>query len=1029
MKLISENPQSTVVSKFEHKPSKRQAFQSEAQLEDALIEQLRTQGYEYLDIHTEDELIANLRSQIERLNHITFTDNEWRGFFKTHIANPAAGIEGKTRLLQEGRTAQVVFPFDDNVFRNISLLNKRNIHENHLQVIHQYTPTGGKRANRYDVTILVNGLPLVHIELKKRGVAIREAFNQIYRYKNESFSADSGLFDYVQLFVISNGTHTKYYSNTTRRQAITENNRNKQLKHLTPSLRSNDSFEFTSYWADKENNIISDLEDFAATFFAKHTLLNILTKYCVFTAQNKLLVMRPYQISATEAILQKIYVSTNQRQVGTIKAGGFVWHTTGSGKTLTSFKTAQLCTRLDYVDKVLFVVDRKDLDYQTICEYEKFQKDCVSQNKTTKELKEQLENEHAPIVITTIQKLNTFCKSQHQHAIYNKHVVIIFDECHRSQFGDMHKMIVKRFSKYHIFGFTGTPIFPENATNELLTTAQVFGGEPDEQGRPIKPLHTYTVVNAIADENVLPFRMEYIRTMREKENISDEPVNGINTEGALLDPKRIEEIVHYVLEHYDRKTKRNEVDSLTNKRLKGFNSIFATASIDAAKLYYQEFQRQQESLPEEQRLKIGLIYSFGVNDEAPGMLDDEDSDSTEALSQSDRDFLDAAIKDYNGYFSTNFDTSSDKFPNFYKDVSQRMKLRELDMLVVVNMFLTGFDATTLNTLWVDKNLRQHGLMQAYSRTNRILDRIKQFGNIICFRDLEEETNKAIALFADDDPKAHGVVLMKTYEEYLHGYDDENGEHHAGFEDMVAALKENFPLDGNLALTGEKAEKEFIRLFGTYLRMKNILDTFDQFEDDKAQYISQFTEQDYTSIYLDLRDKYRPQHDGEVVDINDDLVFEIELIKQVEINVDYIIALIEKHRGEKGDDKVLEVQITKAIGASPALRNKKELIEAFVKQYTPSKNITDQWIAFVATQAQQQLEDIIASENLKHDETVEFMRHSFQIGEVERFGDRITKCLPPMPLFGANNQRSIVKQRVLERMLDYFDRFYDIYEFE
>ena len=1029
MKLISENPQSTVVSKFEHKPSKRQAFQSEAQLEDALIEQLRTQGYEYLDIHTEDELIANLRKQIERLNNISFTDNEWRGFFKTHIANPAAGIEGKTRLLQEGRTAQVAFPFDDNVYRNISLLNKRNIHENHLQVIHQYTPTGGKRANRYDVTILVNGLPLVHIELKKRGVAIREAFNQIYRYKNESFSADSGLFDYVQLFVISNGTHTKYYSNTTRRQAITENNRNKQIKHLSPSLRSNDSFEFTSYWADKENNIISDLEDFAATFFAKHTLLNILTKYCVFTAQNKLLVMRPYQISATEAILQKIYVSTNQRQVGTIKAGGFVWHTTGSGKTLTSFKTAQLCTRLEYVDKVLFVVDRKDLDYQTICEYEKFQKDCVSQNKTTKELKEQLENEHAPIVITTIQKLNTFCKSQHQHAIYNKHVVIIFDECHRSQFGDMHKMIVKRFSKYHIFGFTGTPIFPENATNELLTTAQVFGGEPDEQGRPIKPLHTYTVVNAIADENVLPFRMEYIRTMKEKESIADEQVSGINKEGALLDPKRIEEIVQYVLEHYDRKTKRNEVDSLTNKRLKGFNSIFATASIDAAKLYYSEFQRQQESLPEEQRLKIGLIYSFGVNDEAPGMLDDEDSDSTEALSQTDRDFLDAAIKDYNGYFSTNFDTSSDKFPNFYKDVSQRMKQRELDMLVVVNMFLTGFDATTLNTLWVDKNLRQHGLMQAYSRTNRILDRIKQFGNIICFRDLEDATNEAISLFADDDPKAHGVVLMKTYEEYLHGYDDENGEHHAGFEEMVNALKENFPLDVNLALMGEKAEKDFIRLFGTYLRMKNILDTFDQFEDDKAQFISQFTEQDYTSIYLDLRDKYRPQHDGEVVDINDDLVFEIELIKQVEINVDYIIALIEQHRADKGDDKVLEVQITKAIGASPALRNKKELIEAFVKQYTPSKNITDQWIAFVATQAQQQLEDIIASENLKHDETIEFMRHSFQIGEVERFGDRITKCLPPMPLFGANNQRSVTKQRVLEKLLEYFDRFYDIYEFE
>ena len=1029
MKLISENPQSTVVSKFEHKPSKCQAFQSEAQLEDALIAQLKTQGYEYLDIHTEEELIANLRTQIEKLNNITFTDNEWRGFFKTHIANPAAGFEGKTRLLQEDRTAQVAFPFDDHVYRNITLLNKRSIHENRLQVIHQYTPTNGKRANRYDVTILVNGLPMVHIELKKRGVAIREAFNQIYRYKNESFSTDSGLFDYIQLFVISNGTETKYYSNSTRQSAVDENSKAKRHGYSAPKIRSNDSFEFTSYWADKQNDIIRDLEDFTATFFAKHTLLSILTKYCVFTAQDKLLVMRPYQIAATEAILQRIYVSTNQRQIGTIKAGGYIWHTTGSGKTLTSFKTAQLCTRLDYVDKVLFVVDRKDLDYQTICEYEKFQKDCVSQNKTTKELKEQLENEHAPIVITTIQKLNTFCKSQHQHAIYNKHVVIIFDECHRSQFGDMHKMIVKRFSKYHIFGFTGTPIFPENATNELLTTAQVFGGDPDEQGRPIKPLHSYTVVHAIADENVLPFRMEYIRTMREADYIADEQVQDINRENALLDPRRIEEIVQYVLEHYDRKTKRNEVDSLTQKRLKGYNSIFATASIDAAKLYYAEFKRQQASLPEDQRLKISLIYSFGVNEEAPGMLDDEDSDSTDALNQNDRDFLDEAIKDYNRMFAESYDTSSDKFPNYYKNVSERMKKRELDMLIVVNMFLTGFDATTLNTLWVDKNLRQHGLMQAYSRTNRILDRIKQFGNIVCFRDLEKETNEAIALFADDDPKAHGVVLMKTYDEYIHGYDSEDGKHHPGFAEIVETLTENFPLDINWALLGEKAEKEFVRLFGMYLRTKNILDTFDQFEDDKQNYISPFTEQDYTSIYLDLHDKYRPQHDGEIVDINDDLVFEISLIKQVEINVDYIIALIEKHRAEKGDDKTLEVRISKAIGASPALRNKKELIEAFVKQYTPSKNITDQWVGFVAKQAKQQLDDIIDKEHLKREETIEFMRHSFQIGEVERFGDRITKCLPPMPLFGKGNQRSATKQRVLDLLLDYFDRFYDIYEFE
>lgn len=1029
MKLISENPQSTVVSKYEHKPGMRQAYQSEAQLEDALIAQLQTQGYEYLDVHTEDELIVNLRKQIEQLNGITFTDNEWSGFFRTHIANPQAGFESKTRLLQDDRTAQVAFPFDDQVFRNIMLLNKRSIHENHLQVIHQYTPTGGKRANRYDVTILVNGLPMVQIELKKRGIAVREAFNQIYRYQNESFSADSGLFDYIQLFVISNGTETKYYSNSTRKGAVDENNKAKRHGQSKSTLRNSDSFEFTSYWADRENNIIRDLEDFTATFFAKHTLLNILTRYCIFTAQKKLLVMRPYQISATEAILQRINVSTNQHQVGTIRAGGYIWHTTGSGKTLTSFKTAQLCTNLEYIDKVLFVVDRKDLDYQTILEYEKFQKGCVSQNKTTKELKEQLENAHKPIVITTIQKLNTFCKSQQKHAIYDKHVVIIFDECHRSQFGDMHKMIVKRFSKYHIFGFTGTPIFPENATNELLTTAQVFGGNPDDKGNMILPLHSYTVVHAIADENVLPFRMEYIRTMKAADNIADEQVQDINRESALLDPRRIEEIVQYVLAHYDRKTKRNEVDSLTQKRIKGYNSIFATASIDAAKLYYSEFQRQQASLPEDRRLKIGLIYSFGVNEEAPGMLEDEDSDSTDALNQTDRDFLDAAIQDYNGYYATNFDTSSDKFPNYYKDVSERMKKREMDMLIVVNMFLTGFDATTLNTLWVDKNLRQHGLMQAFSRTNRILDRIKQFGNIVCFRDLEKETNEAIALFADDDPKAHGIVLLKTYDEYIHGYDDEDGKHHVGFEEIVASLKENFPLDVNMALMGEKAEKEFIRLFGTFLRMKNILDTFDQFEDDKKNYISQFTEQDYTSLYLDLKDKYRPRIDGDVVDINDDLVFEIELIKQVEINVDYIIALIEKHRAEKGDDKTLEVRISKAIGASPALRNKKELIEAFIKQYTPSMDITDQWISFVSQQAQQQLEEIIATEHLKPEETVEFMRHSFQIGEVERYGDRITRCLPPMPLFGKDNQRSATKQRVLERLLEYFDRFYDIYEFE
>ena len=1028
MKLISENPQSTVVSKYEYKPSSRTAYQSEAQLEEALIEQLKAQGYEYLDIHTSEELELNLRKQLEALNCITFTDNEWKGFFRVKLANQGASFKDKTTLLQDDRTSQLVLIRDNKTFQNIKLIDKKHIHENRLQVIHQYKADSGKRKCRYDVTILVNGLPMVHIELKKRGVAIKEAFNQINRYHRDAFGIDNGLFDYVQLFVISNGTETKYYSNTTSRGAFTELNRKKPNDAiLEDGTKTCDSFEFTSYWADTENTPIRELTDFTATFFARHTLLNILTRYCVFTADQKLMVMRPYQIAATEAILQKILISTNQRKMGSVDAGGFIWHTTGSGKTLTSFKTAQLCTQLEYVDKVLFVVDRKDLDYQTMREYEKFKKGCVSHNKSTAVLHEQLSKDKDRIIITTIQKLNQFCKSEQKHPIYDKHVVIIFDECHRSQFGDMHKLIVKRFNKYHIFGFTGTPIFAENAQQALLTTAQLFGD----------CLHTYTVINAIADENVLPFRVEYIKTVGTKEGIDDAQVRDIDRERALLAPERIHNIVEYILQHFDQKTYRNRSYKLDDKRVTGFNSILATASIDAAKLYYTEFQRQQDLLPEDKRLKIALIYSYGANEEVElnGILDEENSDSAAKLDQSSRDFLEAAIADYNEMFGCNYDTSSDQFGNYYKDLSNRMKNRELDMLIVVNMFLTGFDATTLNTLWVDKNLRQHGLMQAYSRTNRILNTIKQFGNIVCFRNLEQETNDAITLFGDKN--ACNIVLLKSYDDYINGYTDENGKKHIGFAKIAEALTQLYPLSSATGVSpewignGEEKEKEFIRLFGSYLRMVNLLNTFDRFEADKENYISDFAEQDYKSVYLDLNEKYRHHTEGDVVDINDDLTFEIELIKQVEINIDYILDLIAKKYGK---DKVangptLEELLSKAIGSSPALRNKRDLIDAFVKRYSPDKEVGKQWAAFVHEQAQQQLDEIITTENLKREQAVAFVRKAFQTGEVEMQGTAITQCLPPLPLFSPNNEREQTKARVLAKLCAYFDRFYDIYEFE
>lgn len=1033
-KMVAENPQSTVVSDYEPRYRTAKQYQSEAEMEKEFIEQLQTQAYDYLSITSEKELIENLRHQLEKLNGYRFTDKEWTTFFKEKIANQNSGIVEKTAIVQDDYIQ--LLTREDGSTKNIYLLDKKDIHNNYLQVINQYVPEGGSHENRYDVTILVNGLPLVHVELKRRGVDIKEAFNQIRRYNRESFWAGCGLFEYVQIFVISNGTQTKYYSNTTRVSHIAEQQKKNQSKSKN---QTSNSFEFTSYWARRDNQIIPDLVDFTATFFAKHTLLNILTKYCVFTSEKLLLVMRPYQIAATESILQQIRVSTNYKKYGTVQGGGFVWHTTGSGKTLTSFKTARLASRMEGIDKVLFVVDRKDLDYQTMKEYDRFEKGAANSNTNTAVLKKQLENDDVHIIITTIQKLSIFISQNRSHEVYGKHIVMIFDECHRSQFGEMHTAIVKKFKKYHLFGFTGTPIFPNNSSSggkfDLKTTEQAFG----------KRLHIYTIVDAIADGNVLPFRVDYISTMREQEDIRDEQVRNIDREKALMAPERISHVVAYILEHFAQKTKRNGKSYTFNKltnisevaeggkkgknevkeqkqkvRMQGFNSIFAVSSIEAAKLYYLEFKRQMEELSPNRKLNVAIIYSYGANEaeeDFSGIPDDENSENTDGLDKSSRDFLESAIVDYNEMFTTNYDTSSEKFQNYYKDVSLRMKNREIDLLIVVNMFLTGFDATTLNTLWVDKNLRMHGLLQAYSRTNRILNSIKTFGNIVCFRNLEHATNESIALFGDKE--AGGLVLLKTFDEYYNGYEDENGKHQTGYRELVNTLLEDYPLETRIM--GEDSEKKFIRLYGAILKATNILSTFDQFAG--MEILSERDVQDYHSLYIDLYEKYRRNRMGDVVNVNDDIIFEMELIKQVEINIDYILYLIEQmHDGNTGD-KEIRITIQKAIGASPDLRNKRELIENFIDQLTPDKNVSDDWQKYVKEQQRRQLDEIISEEKLKPEETYHFVNQSFKDGGIQESGTGIAKILPPMSIF--DKTREMKKKTVLEKLKAFFERFFDI----
>ena len=941
--IISAAAESTVVAEYTPDACRSDSYQSEAALEQEFLRLLCAQGYEYLEIHDEAALIANLRRQLEGLNDYAFSDSEWTRFFKDCVAGTNDGILEKTRRIQLDHVQ--VLRQDSGASKNIYLLDKKHIHNNRLQVLHQYEETAGNHDTRYDVTVLVNGLPLVHIELKRRGVAIREAFNQIKRYQRDSFWASSGLFEYVQIFVISNGTHTKYYSNTTRSSHIKE-----QGEGRNKTKKTSNSFEFTSFWADGNNKVIADLVDFTKTFFAKHTLLSILTRYCVFTSENLLLVMRPYQIAATERILNRIEVSTTYKQYGGIEAGGYIWHTTGSGKTLTSFKTAQLASKLPYIDKVLFVVDRKDLDYQTMKEYDRFEKGAANSNTSTAVLQRQMEDPDARIIITTIQKLDIFVRKNKGHAAFRQHFVIIFDECHRSQFGDMHAKIIKAFKNYHLFGFTGTPIFAANAGKgkhmELLTTPQTFGDQ----------LHTYTIVDAINDGNVLPFRIDYVNTVKEKEDIKDKNVSAIDIEKAMGAPERIREIVKYTLEHFDQKTKRNSFYSLKGKRMAGFNAIFAVSSIPMAMKYYAEFKKQ---LAENHRqFTVATIFSYTANEDDPEDILQEEGFDTDALDKTSRDFLESAIFDYNAAFNTNFDTSSDKFQNYYKDLSMRVKNREVDLLIVVNMFLTGFDATTLNTLWVDKNLKMHGLIQAYSRTNRILNSVKTYGNIVCFRDLQKATDDAIALFGDKN--ASGIVLLKSFNDYWNGYEDNDGKHHPGYVDLLEKLEAEYPL--GTQIVGEQAEKDFIRLFGTILSMRNILSSFDQFE--KMDSIAARDLQNYQSIYLDLYDKYRKKGDAEKEDITDDIEFEIELIKQVEINIDYILMLVEKYHDGNCKDKEILTSIRKAVDASMQLRSKKELIEAFISQVNVDTQVTDDWRRFVLEQEETDLTEIITSEKLK-----------------------------------------------------------------
>ena len=1016
-KIIVEQENSTVMAHFEVEPKPAEGYQSEAKLERSMIQQLQGQGYEYAWIKNEADLLTNLRKQIGLLNELTLSDTEWERLLPM-ISNEQMTIQDKTQMIQ-GDGYIVTLLLDDGTKRNIRLIDKHNIYNNRLQVTNQYEVSDGAYKNRYDVTILVNGLPMVQIELKRRGVSIKEAFNQINRYQRDSFWAGKAMFDFVQVFVISNGTETKYYSNTTR-YAKEQENASGPRKHKTDG----NSFEFTSYWTDQENTLLTDLRDFTTTFFAKHTLLNILTKYCVFNVDKQLLVMRPYQIAATEKILQRIQTAIYNRWQGTIRAGGYIWHTTGSGKTLTSFKTAQLASRMENIKKVLFVVDRKDLDYQTMKEYDNFEPNCANGNSSSRILLKQLKDDNVHIIITTIQKLSNLMKpaawdsdEKLREVMTKENIVLIFDECHRSQFGDMHKLITKRVKKYMMFGFTGTPIFAVNASagSKYATTAQLFGGEPDKNGKPTKALHTYTIINAIRDKNVLRFHVDYSSTMRMKNDVDRKQVWGIDTEEALHDSRRISIVTKYIIDLFADKTKQRK-----------FNSLFAVDSVKSAILYYNEFKKQL-SQPGAPDLRVATIYTFNANEEETdewGMGGDENpEDVGTAPDAQSRDALEQAIRDYNRMWTphTSYSTDGDKFQAYYKDVSLRMKKKEIDLLIVVGMFLTGFDAKTLNTLWVDKNLKLHGLLQAYSRTNRILNEVKNCGNIVCFRNLEDATNKSLAIFGDEN--AAGLVFMKSFEEYYsEGYADDKGNWHEPYTELIKQLLETYPVEQMANILDEEDKKAFIRLMGEILRLRNVLGAFDDFTEE-VRIVDEMHYQDYLGWYNNYYDEYRkPTHGGEREDIRDDIVFEMELVKQVQINIRYILDLVQQYHDSNCQDKEIIVKIRKQMDASPDMRDKRELIEKFIQQMAPEKgaDVGHDWETYIEEEKRKQLSKIIEEEHLKAAETEDFMERAFADGYVTETGTGIAHILPPSnPFLPESGEK---KQTVIEKLKAYLNKF-------
>ncbi|QOQ98909.1 type I restriction endonuclease subunit R [Campylobacter lari] len=974
--LITQNDNTTIVTEYKFTPKEPKAYQNEEDLEKFLIKELELQGYEKLELNNILELENNLKLQLERLNNIVFSQEEWQKFYKENIANKKLNFEDKTKMLQND-SFTLTLEKDDGSKKNIILIDRINPINNYLQVVSQLKNESGKFKNRYDVSILVNGLPLVHIELKRRGVNLKEAFNQIKRYQKESFLQGNALYEFVQIFIISNGTLTKYYSNT---------NQHKVKKSL------NDNYAFCMSFSDAKNNIIEDLEDFTKTFLAKRNLLNILTKYCVFNADNELLIMRAYQIAASERIINKIKIAHKYKYYGNIEAGGFIWHSTGSGKTLTSFKTAILATKLDFIKKVLFIVDRKDLDYQTQKEYDKFEKGAANATKNTDELKRRIEStkEDEKIIITTIQKLSKFVQKYDNSRIFDSEIVFIFDECHRSQFGKMHEQIIKKFKKYYVFGFTGTPIFEENAGKnyfvndnknlELKTTQSTFGD----------CLHSYTILNAIKDKNVLPFKVSYHSTMKQIESDLDKKISTIDRESSLLNDERIEKITSYILENFNRHTKRQSAYMLKNQRVQGFNAIFATASVDFAKKYYEEFSKQLKQ--NNSNLKVGVIYSYEQNEDLDEFIND---------TQSAKEFLSKAIKDYNSYFKSDF--SLEKFDNYYKDVSQKLKDKELDLLIVVNMFLTGFDSKTINTLYVDKNLKYHGLLQAFSRTNRILNEQKNCGNIVCFRDLENATNKSLQMFGDE--KASSIVLLENFAFYFEKY-----------VVLIDELKQKFDLL-NFPLYSEKEQKEFIKIFNEVLKLENILSLFDEFKNP----LNIRDKQDYQSHYLELYATLKQKTEKE--NINDDLIFEIELIKQNEINVDFILFLLEEYY--KTNQEKIKESILKTTISNPSLRDKKELIEEFLSEIDNNKNSDYKSLFenFMQRKKEQELNQLIKDENLNEKLTKEYLDDAFELNFFQDKGERIGRLLPAINPFAPKSEGNDEKrENIINKLKAFFDKF-------